>query len=434
MTARRSLRLLAAALGFAAAHAHAQGWLETRAEIEDLHAAGDIGGVEARGDRYIEDVRGEFGADSLRSAEALLELADLEMQLALHPDAADSFLSAIDVLTPLDTPESTRLIDAWVLLGENYLAADLHALAIQSFEQAQDLSRRKFGLYNEDQIGIIYRMSRAALDTGDMEAVVTYRQEASDIFRRGRLQELQSAAALKTSDPDQFLDARLDYAEALLAEGLIGDAIRSYGETLEIIEDDFGKSNRLRAQVLLAQASAAGANLAVLQRARRTINFMAEPDPELRAELRREWGDWRLMVGLTDKAERAYRESWRLLESIEGGEDLQREWYGEPQFINEARHGLISDGLLTLAPDAPAGQVVLEFIINQAGRASNISVVSAEPQWMAGIAVRHVQGSLFRPRFSDGDLIVTPGRFVWSFRYDPEVAASYGLTPMVSQL
>jgi hypothetical protein len=41
---------------------------------------------------------------------------------------------------------------------------------------------------------------------------------------------------------------------------------------------------------------------------------------------------------------------------------------------------------------------------------------------------------LFRPIFSDGNLVVTPGRFVWRFRYDPEVAASYGLTPVVSQL
>jgi tetratricopeptide (TPR) repeat protein len=434
MNLRRLHSLLAAwlvtvAVWLAAGPAVAQSWLDTRAGIEERHAAGDVEGATALGDEYLSDIREDFGPTSPVYIDSLMELAALDVDLGEPAVAVERITDVIGILGPIEAPNSSRLMDAYMALGDAYAEADLNPLAIEAYEQARDLSRRRLGLYNTQQIDILYGMSRAALNEGDVAAAAGFRQDAQDIYVRSRLETLRNAPEMQSTDPALFLAARLAYGNALIAEGLVTDAMLSYAETLEIIEDEFGKSSRMRASVLLAQSEAVGANLTTLQRARRTINFMIEPDPLLRAELRREWGDWRMLAGLPEKAERAYRDSWRILETIDGGEELQRDWFGQLEYIREPGHGLLGAGILTLDPDAPLGEVTLEFFVDSTGRAQNIRVVRANPEWMTGIAARQVASSLFRPRFVDGDLVTTAGRFTWSFRYDQEVAELLGVAP-----
>jgi tetratricopeptide (TPR) repeat protein len=405
MAPRRWKWLLASTLWLAAGHSLAQSGLDTPDAI---------------------------GETSAGTPDSLLLLAEQHMALGEAAPAVDSIREAIALLEPIDTPDSNRLVDAYVALGDAYAADSLNDLAIDAFTVAQDLSRRKNGLYNEDQIGILYQMSRAALDDGDMAAASRYRQAARDIYRRSRIEALQSATAIDSSDESEFLDARLHYARSLISAGLIGDAMTAYRDTLQIIEDDFDNDSEMKARVLLAQAAALGADLVVLQRARRVINFMDEPDPALRAALRRQFGDWRLLVGLPDKAERAYRDSWELLEGIEGGKALQLEWFSGPQIIAEPRHDLLNAGVLTLVADDPSGTIALDFVVDTRGRARVVGVASADPQWMIDMAVQYVTRSLFRPRFVDGELVATQGRFTWYFRYDPAVAATLGLTEVAN--
>lgn len=430
MNLRRCMWLTTGALSLATGPALAQGWLDTRGEIEALHAAGEVEAAETLGDDYIDDIRQEFGPASAELSDSLLLLADLEMDLDDPVAAAESILEAIEILGPIEEPDSSELTDAFVSLGDAYVAADANLLAIDAFQQARDLSRRRLGLHTEEQIPILYRMSRAALNEGDVVAATGFRQDAHDIYVRARLETLRAAPAMNSSDPEEFLEARLNYGNALIDEGLVSDALLAYNETIEIIEDDFDRSSRMRAEVLLAQSGAVGANLVVLQRARRILNIMIEPDPMLRAELRREWGDWRLLAGLPDKAERAYRDSWKILETIDGGEALQREWFGEIEYIRDPGHGLLGAGILTLDPGAPQGEVSLDFVVDPTGRAQFISIANANPVWMTEIAVSQVENALFRPRFVNGQLVTTSGRFTWVFRYDPEVAAMFGLVPV----
>ena len=431
MTPRSTAWLLTGALALVAGPSSAQSWLDTRGEIEGLHASGDTAAARALGDEYLDDIREDFGATSPVLVDSLMQVADLEVDLGESAAAVERIHEAIGILGPIEAPGSSQLMDAYFALGEAYAADDLNLLAIEAFEQARDLSRRRLGLYNTQQIDILYGMSRAALNEGDAIAAVGYRQDAQAIYVRARLEILRSAPAMQSSDPDEFLAARLDYGNALIAEGLVREALLSYDETIEIIEDEFNRSSRMRAAVLLAKSAVVGANLVTLQRARRTLNFMIEPDPLLRAELRREWGDYRMMAGLPEKAERAYRDSWKILETIEGGEELQNDWFGELEYIRDPGHSLLGAGILTLDPDAPMGEVTLDFFVDSTGRARNIRVVRANPDWMTSIAARQVASSLFRPRFIDGDLVTTAGRFTWSFRYDPEVAEMIGLAPPV---
>ena len=136
-----------------------------------------------------------------------------------------------------------------------------------------------------------------------------------------------------------------------------------------------------------------------------------------------------MLVGFPEKAERAYRDSWKILETIDGGEELQRDWFGQIDYIRDPGHRLLGAGILTLDPDAPAGEVTLEFSVDSAGAAQDIRVVSASPEWMSRFAEEQIAGTLFRPRFVDGDLVTTAGSYIWTFRYDPEVAEMIGVAP-----
>jgi tetratricopeptide (TPR) repeat protein len=430
MNLRRCTWLATGAISLAAGPSLAQSWLDTRGEIEELHAAGEVEAAAIRGDDYIDGIRQEFGPASAELSDSLLLLADLEMDLGDPVAAVESLLEAIEIFGPIEAPDSSKLSDAYLTLGDAYVAAGANLPAIEAYQQARDLSRRRLGLHTGEQIPILYRMSRAALNEGDFVAATGFRQDAHDTHVRVRLDTLRAAPAMDSRDPEEFLKARLDYGNALIDEGLVSDAVLAFTETLEIIEEEFDRSSRMRAEILLAQSGAVGANLVTLQKVRRIINLAIEPDPLLRAELRREWGDWRLLAGLPDKAERAYRESWKILETIDGGEALQREWYGEIEYIRDPGNGLLGAGILTLDPEAPQGQIALDFVVDPTGRAVNIRVASAHPAWLTGIAVQQVASSLFRPRFIDGQLVTTPGRYTWVFRYDPEVAGMFGIAPV----
>ncbi len=501
MTPRTPAWLLTGALALAAGPLSAQSWLDTRAGIEELHEAGEAEGAKALGDEYLDYVRQDFGPTSPDVIDTLLQLADLYIAFGDAAIAVERISEAIGILGPVEASGSTQLMDAYIALGEAYSADDLNQLAIEAFEQARELSRRRLGLHNTEQIDILYSMSRAALDEGDVFAAAGFRQDAQDIHVRARLEALRNDPAMQSRDPGEFLDARLAYANALMAEGQNQDALLSYAQTLEIIETEFGKSSRMRAAALLAQTESIamymrgrvrpydetrsmrswrfrqavgnddqdesrdedgdgfededqdgqrwGAGeyndwaasdppdvddslLTSLQKARRTIGLMIDPDPLLRAEFRRELGDWRMLGGFPAKAERAYRDSWKILDTIDGGEELQHDWFGQIDYIRDPGHRLLGVGILTLDPDAPTGEVALEFSIDWTGHAQDIRVVRANPEWMTGFAEEQIAGTLFRPRFVDGDLVTTPGSYTWTFRYDPKVAEMIGLAPPAS--
>ena len=60
------------------------------------------------------------------------------------------------------------------------------------------------------------------------------------------------------------------------------------------------------------------------------------------------------------------------------------------------------------------------FTLDVFGRPNVVRVVEADPAGlMENTAIRRVQASRFRPRIVDGSTVVSAGRLVWSFQYDP---------------
>jgi hypothetical protein len=266
------------------------------------------------------------------------------------------------------------------------------------------------------------------------------------------------------------------------------EARDAYNDALKLIRKHFDNSPRMRVNVLRKMAAAfgqpvvtrtvdtsAGADHSAadrtgddaylrsvpkeLERAERIVRNMGEPDPILHAAVLRDIGDWRLAGDDPEKAIEAYQEAWELLENMDDGDTVRFQLFNEPQVISEIsglmpldpwedsqisaflasqmhpqmRANFLSavrtnpNSALSVSPFDPGGQVELEFVVNERGQARNIRIVSAEPQLAGDILVRSISSATFRPRFNDGEFVPGPGRFIWQFRYDPAVAASFDL-------
>jgi tetratricopeptide (TPR) repeat protein len=343
-------------------------------------------------------------------------------------------------------PDPALVIDSLISQGQAYEVDGQLALALINYENASELSRREFGLFNEDLIEIFYLMHRTALAGGDNIGAGEFLSEAERITGRYLHERTRLTGETFGVDSLEYLDAKLELASWLAnQQSLDRDAREVYVEALSLIDDYFDGSPELKVNVLRAMAEDVGQPSVTLVeygsagtwhilsepmelvRARRMAKRTSDADPGLHATVLRDIGDWRLAYGRPDSAIKSYREAWKLLERTEKGQELQRELFSEPQII---RNGLVRNSIaatFSKVPDAPEGQVELEFFVDESGQARRVRVVSAEPLWAADAAVSLVASSSFRPSFDDDSFVAAPGHYTWTFRYDPIVAASRGL-------
>jgi hypothetical protein len=163
-----------------------------------------------------------------------------------------------------------------------------------------------------------------------------------------------------------------------------------------------------------------------LEQAIGILDRMVEPDPVQYASVLLDIGDRRLLSRDADAALEAFREAWSLLETAEGGYELQSEWFGAPQMLYQGSLEYAA-GLLSSAPDSLPGQVEIKFVVDERGRPSDYQVISADTTWVADMAAQIVGRSRFRPRLKNGEFVPAASRFTWDYRYDPSVAAELGL-------
>jgi tetratricopeptide (TPR) repeat protein len=343
-------------------------------------------------------------------------------------------------------PDSALQIDSLISLGQSYEVDGELALALQTYENAGEISRREFGLFNENLIEILYLMHRTARTGGDYIGASEFRREAERITRRFLQEQVRLTGEIYGVESREYLDAKLALADWLAnQQSLDRDAREVYVEALRLVEDHFDDTPELKVNLLRAMAEGVGQPLVTyvefggtgswrilsepseLVRARRLAKRFSSDDPGLHAAVLRDIGDWRMAHGRPDSAIKSYRQAWKLLEESEDGDALQRELFFEPQII---RDGMVRSSIAATfsnVPDAPEAQVELDFVVDESGQAHRVRVVSAEPPWAADAAVNLVASSSFRPRFADDSFIAAPGRYTWTFHYDPIVAAGRGL-------
>jgi tetratricopeptide (TPR) repeat protein len=383
--------------------------------IEEALEAGDLDRAASLGERLIELTIAEFGEVSRELADAYMLVADVDRRNENYTAAEAGILRAIDVYADLDGPLSPVLIDPFLDLGENYEEAGDYTSAISAYGEARTIGRRNFGLLNFDQLAIIDDMTAAAEQLGDLETAQQLQLEALTLVERNY---------------DEFsleaIDARYKYAGWLRSNRRHEEARAYYFDILRAIKRYYDDDPMMRIRAYRARAASYreedfddSAGLSGLRESIELLEAMPDPPLLLLAELYLEAADWNVefSTGAGFIASEDYLMAWQLLGRVDNGDTLRREWFEDLTVVemgSVSRRGLSDD------PDAPKGSIEIHFVVDRAGRARDIEVVSANPPGLKeSDFVRQYRNGRFRPRVEDGALVDYRRARLIEFFYDP---------------
>jgi TonB family protein len=359
----------------------------------------------------------QFGHRSLQAAEAYVDLADAQRQAKQYEQAAESYLAAVEAYRAIDGPFTPLAIAPLTRLGDNYHEAADDMNAVAAYSEARTVSRRAYGLHNEDQIELLDRMSRSLLDLNQLTEAEAQQLEALRLIQRSN-----------PPDSDAVLEAIYKYAD-WLGERLQFQLQRDqYLRALRIIRVARGERDVRQVRALRGigntyreERNPAGPGLSALQDALALLLEQPTQDPVAVAITLRDIGDWSVAFGKTGYDGREYQRAWQLLGSVPNGEQLRREWFSGANYV---LYEPISPRGLSTDPSAASGHVTVTFDVDVAGNTSNVKLVESDPVGLKDEAVlRHIRRSRFRPSMTDGQLLASTGLAIQvKFRYLPEAA------------
>ena len=354
----------------------------------------------ATNEQLVASTVAEFGRKSLQVAEAYVDLADAQRQAKQYEEAAESYLAAVEAYRLFDGPFTALAIAPLTSLGDNYHEAADDVNAVAAYSEARTVSRRAYGLHNEDQIALLDRMSRSLLDLNDLTEAEAQQVEALRLVQRSH-----------PADSDAVLEAIYKYAE-WLGERLLFQLERDqFMRALRIIRESYGEHDLRQVRALLGigntyreERNPAGPGISALQDALALLLEQPQRDPVAIATALRDIGDWSVAFGKTGYDGTEYQRSWETLASAPNGEELRRDWYTGANYV---LYEPISPRGLSTDPDAASGHVTVSFDIDLAGNSTNVMLVESNPVGLKDEAVlRHIRRSRFRPLIADGQLIV----------------------------
>ena len=393
------------------------GGAQPDAEAAELIVAEPVDPVVA-GEKLLQSNITEFGRRSLQTAEAYIDLANAQRQAKDYERAAESYLAAVDVYRSVDGAFTPLAIAPLTSLGDTYHDADDDVNAVASYTEARTVSRRAYGLHNEDQIELLDRMSRSMLALNQPTEAEAQQLEALRLVQR---------ANPPGSDP--VLHAIYKYAE-WLGDRLFFQLQRDqYARALRMIRNVHGERDVRQVQPLLGigntyreERNPASMGISALEEALTLLDEQPQRDPLATALALRDIGDWAVAFGKTGYSGTEYQRAWLLLDSAPNGQQLRREWFTGANYV---LYEPISPRGLSNDPDALSGHVTVTFDIDTHGNSNNVALVESNPVGLKDEAVlRHIRRSRFRPAIADGQVVTGKSLAIQvKFRYLPETAA-----------
>jgi TonB family protein len=247
--------------------------------------------------------------------------------------------------------------------------------------------------------------------------------------------EAQQVEALRLAErtwppeSDQGLAAVYKYAAWLRDRGLFQFERDQYDRARRIIEEHYGKKDVRLVTPLLGignsfrnQRTPDGQGLGALQQALEILVAQPTKDSLAVATALRDLGDWQVAFDRVGYSGAEYRRAWQLLDEVQNGDRLRREWFTGPVFV--LREPIIMRDL-SEDPNAPSGHVLVRFDVDRNGLTSNVVIIESVPAGLLDEAVsRQVKRSRFRPQMADGEIVSGEGLGLrLTFQYKPAAEA-----------
>jgi len=361
----------------------------------------------------------EFSEKSFQTAEAYTSLADAYRQKKDHEQAAENYLAAVEIYRSIEGPFTPLVIGPLTSLGDNYHEADDDVNAVAAYTEARTVSRRVYGLHNEEQVALLNRMSRSYLDLNQLPEAEAQQVEALRLVQRAN-----------PPASDAVLEGIYKYAE-WLGDRLYFQLQRDqYARALRMIRQVHGERDVRQVKALLGigntyreERNPASMGISALQEALALLLEQPESDPVATARALRDIGDWAVAFGKTGYSGTEYQRAWQMLGSAPNGEQLRREWFSGANYV---LYEPISSRGLSIDPEAVSGHVTVTFDIDPAGNTNSVTLVESNPVGLKDEAVlRHIRRSRFRPLLNNGVVVVGKGLAIQvKFRYLPAALAA----------
>jgi len=345
---------------------------------------------------------------SPRDGQALVELGELQTELAEFQMAQESYLAGIELLVEENGEYSPSLIEPYTGLADAYLRNQQPLEAITILEQAQHISQRTFGLLNLEQTRLLDEITRAYLLIGDTAEAQNIQRERLTLALR-RFGETDPRAIPFHNQLANYYDrSRMRIRAREQYEAILAIQRENFG-------DNDGRSllplsKLLRIDILLRDSTSAR---------RRLLHGLESNDnatPIQVGNALAALGDWELALRRTDSALEYYRDAYATIQAVEP--EAAAEYFATPRF-NDFRPPPSQVDLGGNRASHSWGSISVEFGISAEGRATDIAVVEAHPRGlMNALYVQRLGEASYRPRLIDGEPADTAAvSYTHQFRY-----------------
>lgn len=390
------------------------------------------------------------------TAEDHLALAETQFEQGLPVEAGASLSKALEMLREAGSQEPTHVIDAYVRIGDMYQRRGEHERALGAYSEAQNITRRAFGLSHTAEVELLRKSADSFVVVGEPDLAIALHREANGLlvqaYGRRSIQAREAAlylanwlsehgmpgqAAVEYSLAARFLKTFPEHDPLEVVDLLRKSAAHSFTASAQAFRGELGKPGQLLEALDIAQPgllvwpervryTGLGSEIDNVPRYgcldvdAKIIQEERVDQPLLLAEILRDIGDWCIGLGVSQQFENAHVLAWDLLALVENGDQIRSEWFGAPTAVYTPK---LEARALSDRDDAPVGRIELSFTVDDDGSTGRIEVVNAHPEGILDKwAVRRVRRSKFRPRMEDGQFVSARTSTVIEFRYDPAFA------------
>jgi TonB family protein len=370
---------------------------------------------------HVTQVEQQFGKRSRQSAEAYLDLAELQKRAGDRDGTVKSYLTAIEIYRSVDGPFTPLAILPLTALGDIYEERKDYVSALSAYSEARTVSRRTYGLLNEDQIPLLDRLTETMIELNKPAEADQHQLEALRIVERSYPPE-----------SDEALAALYKYAGWLRDQGRYPEERDLYMRALKTVHDRYGKDDLHEVPALAAignsfrtQRIPEPTGIGALHDALQLMVSHGAPDKLELAGVLRDIGDWEVAFSRVDYDGAEYRRAWQTLGQLPDGDKLRKQWFSGPIYVLREPVSLLG---LTQEPAAPSGHVIVRFDLDKYGHASNATIVESEPAGLKDEAVlRQIRHSRFRPQMVDGEFVAREALALqFNYRYSRDAVKEKG--------
>ena len=360
----------------------------------------------------------EFGPESLELASPVDNLATVQMLNGELVGAEGNYQRSIALIKRREGILSDRLINPYIGLGATYNRAGLYEQAREAFAQALRINHVNEGFYNDDQFKIRDGLTESYIGLQEYEDA-NFQQEIQVEIQKRKLGEDNPDLA-----PGMYKLARwyertgqVDLARAIY-QSTQRILRKTYGKDDAVLVDALeGISSTYERQGLLAESARA------LKNALKILDNAEEPDHARRGDILVRLGDLYTGDAKSETARAYYEDAWQELSVREQDLEKRDEYFAQPARIAGVSYRAMrfGPGVSADSEDLRDGSLLLQFNVDERGRAGDIIVVESDPEGLIDSRMMNIVArSWFRPRMEDGRAVATEGILLrHDYRYRP---------------